>query len=121
MKHLFTLGGVVVALGFVVVFFSGRIDSKPLAEVAPRVGMSEGDLTAMVPRIATQTGATLGTSRRVVYLLACSGVPNRATIEQQATLAASRARQQHISAREATLSVLKTLRPQAASALLGDC
>jgi hypothetical protein len=55
---------------FVVVSFTGRVDSKHPAEVAPRVGMHGDDLSAIAPRIAAQSGATVGTSRRVVYLLA---------------------------------------------------
>ena len=42
--------------------------------MAPRVGMSYDDLMALGPRIASTTGVTLGSSRRVVYLLACSGL-----------------------------------------------
>ena len=81
MKHVFSVVGLGFALLFVVVFFTGRIDSKHLALVAPRVGMQVDELGALAPRIASQTGATVGTSRRVVYLLACSGVPDRATME----------------------------------------
>ena len=81
MKHVFSVIGVCCALLFVVVFFTGRIDSKHLALVAPRVGMHADELGALAPRIASQTGATVGTSRRVVYLLACSGMPDRATME----------------------------------------
>ena len=78
----FSLIGLGFALLFVVVFFTGRLDSKDLALVAPRVGMHIDELGALAPRIASQTGATVGTSRRVVYLLACSGLPDRSTIER---------------------------------------
>ena len=121
MKHLYTLGGAAIALGFVGVFVTGRIDSKPLAEVAPRVGMTEVELEAMAPRVAAKTGATIGTSRRVVYLLACSGVPTHATMEAEATRAAAAARQRRETAREATVAVLKTLRQQPSAAPLTDC
>ena len=69
-KHAATVGGVALSVLFVVVFFAGRAETKHLTEVAPRVGMNADDLLAMAPRVASQTGATLGTSRRVVYLLA---------------------------------------------------
>ena len=39
MKHVFSVAGLGLAAAFVVVFFTGRIDSKHLTVVAPRVGM----------------------------------------------------------------------------------
>lgn len=120
MKHLLSLGGAAIALGFVAVFFSGRIDNKPLAEVAPRVGMNETELQGLGPRIAAQSGATIGTSRRIVYLLACSGLPSQATMEMQALRAARLARQRHITAREATLAVLDAV-DLPGTAPLADC
>jgi hypothetical protein len=120
MKHLLSLGGAAIALGFVAVFFSGRIDNKPLAEVAPRVGMNAIDLQALAPRIAAQSGATIGTSRRIVYLLACSGLPSRATMEAQALRAATLAHERRISAREASLAVLDAVDSPGA-APLADC
>ena len=39
MKHVFSVAGLGLAAAFVVVFFTGRIDSKQLTVVAPRVGM----------------------------------------------------------------------------------
>ena len=38
MKHVFSVAGLGLATAFVVVFFTGRIDSKHLTVVAPRVG-----------------------------------------------------------------------------------
>ena len=91
---------------FVVVFFTGRVDSKHLGLVAPRVGMHADELGALAPRIASQTGATVGTSRRVVYLLACSGLPDRGTMEERAREAASITEKRSLTAREAAVLVL---------------
>ena len=106
MKHVFSVIGVGFALLFVVVFFTGRIDSKHLALVAPRVGMHVDELAALAPRIASQTGATVGTSRRVLYLLACSGVPDRSTMEDRAREAAAITELRSLTAREAAVLVL---------------
>ena len=106
-KHIATVAGVGLAVAFVVVFFIGRSESKHLTEIAPRVGMSYDDLMAMGPRVALQTGATLGTSRHVVYLLACSGQSSRSTLEAQAARATTLARQQRLSDREAVVAVLE--------------
>ena len=105
-KHIATVGGIGLAAAFVVVFFIGRTESKHLTEVAPRVGMSYEDLMAMGPRVASQTGVTLGTSRHVVYLLVCSGLANKSTLENQATQASTLAKQQRLSDREAVGAVL---------------
>ena len=105
-KHIATVAGVGLAVAFVVVFFVGRTESRHLTEVAPRVGMSYDDLMAMGPRVASQTGVTLGSSRRVVYLLACSGQASKATLESQAVQAGTLARQQRLSDREAVVAVL---------------
>src|ERR1700710_2270140 len=72
-KYIASIAGLALAVAFVVVFSFGHADSKELSEVAPKVGISYDDLMAMGPRVATQTGVTLGTSRHVVFLLACSG------------------------------------------------
>jgi hypothetical protein len=120
-KHLATVGGVALSVLFVVVFFAGRAETRHLTEVAPRVGMNSDDLLAMAPRIASQTGATLGTSRRVVYLLACSGLPSRDTIEGQATAAGALATKQRLSDREAVRAVLTQGIDGAATGNLKDC
>jgi len=106
MKYMVTIGGLVLAMAFVVVFFMGRTDAQQLVEVAPRVGMSYEELMAMGPRVASQSGATLGSSRRMVYLLACSGQSSKSLLESQATQAGSIARQQRLSDREAVGVVL---------------
>ena len=121
MKHVFTVTGLGLAALFVVVFFAGRLDSKHLAAVAPRVGMEVQDLSAIAPRIASQTGATIGTSRRVVYLLACSGLPDRSTMEARALEAASITETQRMTAREATVLVLSGGPREDAASLLKDC
>ncbi len=121
MKHVFSVIGLGFALLFVVVFFTGRIDSKHLALVAPRVGMHVDDLTALAPRIAAQTGATVGTSRRVVYLLACSGVPDQATMEERAREAATITEKRSLTAREATVIVLAGQSKESQGRLLRDC
>lgn len=121
MKHVFTIVGLALTTVFLVVFFTGRIDSKHLTHVAPRVGMDPGALDALVPRISAQTGATLGTSRRVVYLLACSGLPTAATMEAQAREAASITERQRLTAREATVTVLSGQRTVSAGSPLKDC
>jgi hypothetical protein len=105
-KHIATVAGVGLAVAFVAVFFIGRTESKHLTEVAPRVGMSYDDLMAMGPRVASQTGVTLGSSRRVVYLLACSGQSNKSMLEAQAMQAGTLAKQQRLSDREAVSAVL---------------
>jgi hypothetical protein len=105
-KHIASVAGLGLAVAFVVVFFIGRTETKHLTEVAPRVGMSYDDLMAMGPRVASQTGVTLGSSRRVVYLLACSGLASKATLESQALQAGTIAKQQRLSDREAVVAVL---------------
>ena len=121
MKHVFSVIGVGFALLFVVVFFTGRIDSKHLALVAPRVGMEVDELGAIAPRIASQTGATVGTSRRVVYLLACSGVPDRLTMEARAREAATFSEKHSLTAREATVLVLSGRPHEGTASPLRDC
>ena len=105
-KYLATIAGLGLSVAFVVIFFVGRAETKNLGEVAPRVGMSYDDLMAMGPRVASQTGVTLGTSRRVVYLLACSGQSSQSTLERQATQAGMLARRERLSDREAVGAVL---------------
>ncbi len=121
MKHVFTVVGLGLALVFVVVFFTGRIDSKHLTVVAPRVGMQPDELDALVPRIASQTGATPGTARRVIYLLACSGRPTPATMEAQARDAAAITEKRRFTAREAAAAVLSGSATDGAASALKDC
>ena len=120
-KHVATVGGLALSVLFVVLFFAGRSETRHLTELAPRVGMSPDDLLAMAPRVASQTGATLGTSRRVVYLLACSGMPSRDTLEAQATLAGAIAKKHRLSDREAVRAVLTQGVDGAATGNLKDC
>ena len=119
-KHIATVAGIGLSVLFVAVFFAGRAETRHLAEVAPRVGMNPDDLLAMAPRVASQTGVTLGTSRRVVYLLACSGLPTSNTLEAQATLAGSMAKQERLSDREAVAAAL-TRSGHAGAEKLKDC
>ncbi|MES3013054.1 MAG: hypothetical protein V4750_04880 [Pseudomonadota bacterium] len=105
-KYIATIVGLGLAVAFVVIFFVGRTETKHLREVAPRVGMSYDDLMAMGPRIASSTGVTLGTSRHVVYLLACSGLSSKTALEAQAAQASALAKQQRLSDREAVRAVL---------------
>lgn len=120
-KHVATVAGVALSVSFIVVFFAGRAETRHLTQVAPRVGMNTDDLLAMGPRIASNTGVTLGTSRRVVYLLACSGLPSRETFEGQATLAGALAKQQRLSDREAVRAVLTQGASGADTGSLKDC
>lgn len=120
-KHLATMAGLALALAFVVLFFQGRYESKPLSVVAPRVGLKADDLLAMAPRIASQTGATLGTSRRLVYLMACSGVPTSTTLEAHAKQAADIAEQRRLTPREAATTVLNEMRSTEGASTLRDC
>lgn len=106
MKHVATVAGVGVAIAFVALFFMSRTESKGLNEVAPRVGMTYDELMSLGPRVASQTGATLGSSRRVVYLLACSGQATRDTLESQATEASKLAQTRRLSDREAVTTLL---------------
>jgi hypothetical protein len=105
-KYIASIVGLALAVAFVVVFSVNHADSKELSEVAPRVGISYDDLMAMGPRVATHTGVTLGTSRHVVFLLACSGQSTRTTLEGQATQASTLAKEQRLSDREAVTAVL---------------
>lgn len=121
MKHAFSIAALVLTLLFVVVFFTGKIHSEYLPGVAPRVGLPPGELDAMVPRISSQSGASTVTARRVVYLLACSGMPTSSTMEVQALQAAHIARKQSLSAREAALFVLSGTHRSRAQDPLKDC
>ena len=105
-KHIAILAGVAVVATFVGVFFAGRAESRRLDEIAPRVGLSHDDLLAMGPRVSSISGATLSTSRRVVYLLACSGESSKATLESQAVQAGTLARERRLTDREAVTEVL---------------
>ncbi len=120
-KHIATVAGVGVAAVFVAIFFVGRTATKDLKDIAPRIGMSTDELLAIGPRIATQTGATLGTSRRVVYLLACSGQVTKATLESQAIEASRLTRQQQLTDREAVTAILSQRSSGAAAESLSDC
>jgi hypothetical protein len=120
-KHIATVTGVGLAVAFVAVFFVGRTETKQLTDVAPRVGMSYDDLMALGPRVATQTGVTLGTSRRVVYLLACSGQASKSTLEAQAVQAGTLALQQHLTDREAVGAVLAQAGSRPATEQLRGC
>ena len=121
MKHVFSVAGLGLAAAFVVVFFTGRIDSKHLTVVAPRVGMQPEQLDALIPRVAARSGATAGTSRRVVYLLACSGIPTSATIEAKALEAATMTEQKRVTARQATVTVLSGTPAEGSASPLRDC
>ncbi len=121
MKHVFSVAGLGLAAAFVVVFFTGRVDSKHLTVVAPRVGMHAEELDALVPRVSARTGATAGTSRRVVYLLACSGIPTSATMEAQALEAATITEKRRVTARQATVTVLSGMPVEASPSPLKDC
>ncbi len=79
------------------------------------------DLNAIAPRIASRTGATIGTSRRVVYLLACSGVPDRTTMEARALEAANTTVTRRMTAREAAIVVLRGKPQDGAGSLHKDC
>jgi len=120
-KHIASVAGIGLAVAFVVVFFIGRTETKHLTEVAPRVGMSYDDLMAMGPRVASQTGVTLGSSRRVVYLLACSGQASKSTLETQAVQAGTLAKQQRLSDREAVVAVLAQAGNSSAAEKLKGC
>lgn len=120
-RHFATFVALALTLAFVAAFFYGRREAKPLSEVATRVGLKADDLVAMVPRIASQSGATIGTSRRLVYLMACSGVPKSTTFEAQAKLAAERAAQRRLTPREAAMTVLSDLQKENAESPLRDC
>lgn len=120
-NHIATVAGLGLALAFVVMFFNGRYEAKPLSEVAPRVGLKADDLLAMVPRIASQTGATPGTARRLVYLMACSGVPTSSNLEAHAKQAANLAEQRRLTPREAAKTVLAEMKVAGGASNLADC
>ena len=120
-KHFVTFGALALVVAFAALFFSGRRESQPLEVVASRVGLSAEDLTAMVPRISSATGATMGTSRRVVYLMACSGVPKGVAFEGHATHAAGIAEKQRVTPREAATTVLNAMKSVDGSAVLSNC
>lgn len=120
-KQIATVAGVGLAVAFLAVFFVAKPDSMELVDVAPRVGMSHEELLAIGPRVASHSGATLGTSRRVVYLLACSGLVNRQTLEEQATQASTRALKERLSDREAVVAVLSSRVAGGGAANLKGC
>ncbi|MES2991677.1 MAG: hypothetical protein V4844_09665 [Pseudomonadota bacterium] len=121
LKYIATIGGLGLAVAFVVVFFIGRTEFKHLTEVAPRVGMSYDDLMAMGPRVAASSGVTLGSSRHVVYLLACSGLSGKHVLEAQAGEAARLARKDLLSDREAVVAVLSRERAGISASQLKGC
>lgn len=120
-KHITTVAALGLAMAFVVVFFIGRSESKQLVDVAPKVGMSHEELLAMGPRIASQTGITLGSSRRIVYLLACSGLSSKPLLEQQVTQAGGLAKRDRLTDREAVIAVLAQGNGSAAADALKGC
>ena len=120
-KHITTVAALGLAVAFVVVFFVGRSESKQLVDVAPKVGMSHEELLAMGPRVASQTGITLGSSRRIVYLLACSGLASKTSIEEQVTLAGGLAKKDRLTDREAVIAVLAQRNGSAAADTLKGC
>jgi hypothetical protein len=120
-KYIATIVGLGLAAAFVFVFFLGRTETKHLSEVAPRVGMNYDDLMAMGPRVASKSGVTLGTSRHVVYLLACSGLSSKTTLEAQASEAARMAKQRRLSDREAVVAVLASANGSATVGSLKGC
>lgn len=120
-KQIATVAGVGLTVAFVVVFFFAKPVSMELVDVAPRVGMSHEELLALGPRVASHSGATLGSSRRVVYLLACSGLVSRQTLEEQATQASTKAVKERLSDREAVVAVLSTRVAGGGAANLKGC
>jgi protein-disulfide isomerase-like protein with CxxC motif len=120
-KSIATVGGIGLATAFVVIFFVGRTETKQLTDVAPRVGMSYDELMAMGPRVASRTGITLGSSRRVVFLLACSGQSSPTTLEAQATQAGTLARDRFLTDREAVVAVLSQAGSAASAGNLKGC
>ena len=83
--------------------------------------MQADELYALVPLVASRTGATAGTSRRVVYLLACSGIPTSATIEAKALEAATITEKQRMTARQAAIVVLSGSSIDGTMGPLKDC
>ena len=120
-RHLYTAIALLLAALFVVVFFTGRIDAKHIALVAPRVGLQGPQLDALVPRVAESTGATRGTVRRIAYLLACSGQPTAATMEPMLRQAAGLSQVRRLTPREATLLVLGDSPVHSSSKPIKDC
>ena len=120
-NHVATLIALLVVIACVAFFFHSRRQSTPLDEVARRIGLQVGDFDAMAPRIAAQTGATLGTSRRLIYLLACSGVPNSADLESHAMRAADIAEKRRLTPRQAATSVLSSIAAVDSEAALRHC
>ncbi len=108
-----------LAVAFVAIFFVGRTETHELTEVAPRTGMSYDELMALGPRVSNETGVTLGTSRHVVYLLACSGRADKTTLESKALQAGTLAKQKRLSDREAVAAVLESPDGAAAESLKG--
>ena len=121
MKHVFSVVGLGMVAFFVAVFLATRIGSEHLDGVAQRIGIEPPALHAMGTRVSSQTGATVGTARRVVYLLACSGVPTAETIEAKAVEAALISEKHRLTAREAASSVLVGAARTGAKGRLDDC
>ncbi len=120
-RHVYTLVALALVALFVVVFFTGRIDDKHLALVAPRVGLHGHQLDAMVPRVAQATGATRGTVRRIAYLLACSGQPTATSVEPLLHRAATASQERRLTPREAALLVLGDSPVHSISKPIKDC
>lgn len=121
MKHVFSVVGLGMVAVFVAVFLATRVGSEHLDSVAQRIGIEPPALHAMGTRVSSQTGATVGTSRRVVYLLACSGVPTAETIEAKAIEAAFMSERQRLTAREAASTVLAGSARTGSKGRLDDC
>ena len=119
--HFATLVALAIVLVCVAFFFNSRRESTPVEEVVQRLGLKPDDYAAMGPRISSQTGATLGTSRRVLYLLACSGVPTSADLEAHARQAADIAEKQRLTPRQAARSVLSSISSVDSEAALRRC
>lgn len=120
-RHVYTLVALALVGLFLVVFFTGRIDDKHLALVAPRIGLQGPQLEAMVPRVAQATGATRGTVRRIAYLLACSGRPSADSVEGLLSRAATMSQSDRLTPREAALVVLGDSPVHSVSKPIRDC
>jgi hypothetical protein len=120
-KHLATMAGLALALAFVVLFFNGRYESKPLSVVAPRVGLKARRSARNGSAHRLSDGCDTRDLAALVYLMACSGVPTSATLEAHAKQAADIAEQRRLTPREAATSVLNEMRSTDGASALRDC
>ncbi len=120
-KHVATLVAALVVLACIVFFFQSRRESRPLDVVAGRIGLKADDLTVMGARVASRSGATLGTSRRLVYLMACSGATTGTTLEAEATRAADLAEKRGLTPRQAATALLSQTPSTDAEEALRNC